>query len=190
MNESSVDRRILRTKKKLRTGLANLMQEKPLSEITIRELSAVSGVNRGTFYLHYSNIEDTVNDFYDDILFNLKSICDRHSNSQISSDPVLFFEEILQYFADNKDVCSFIFCPNTENVFLDKISSYLYDYFIERFKRKQGIAPINLKYAYTFMLSGTIGVIKSWYEEGMVISSNEIALLLKQLLRSSRQLLR
>ena len=50
------DRRIRKTRAQLRKGLAELMQEKSVSEITVKELVERVDINRSTFYLHYTDI--------------------------------------------------------------------------------------------------------------------------------------
>ena len=56
--EKTVDRRVRKTKNQLRQGLARLMLEKSLKEITVKELTDLVDMNRGTFYLHYRDIYD------------------------------------------------------------------------------------------------------------------------------------
>ena len=57
MTAPKTDRRILRTRALLRQGLAELMQEKSAGDITVKELVAHANVNRSTFYLHYTDID-------------------------------------------------------------------------------------------------------------------------------------
>ena len=57
MTAPKTDRRILRTRALLRQGLAELMQEKNAGDITVKELVAHANVNRSTFYLHYTDID-------------------------------------------------------------------------------------------------------------------------------------
>ena len=52
------DRRVRRTKSRLRQALAQLLLEKDLSSITVRELTELADVNRGTFYTHYKDLYD------------------------------------------------------------------------------------------------------------------------------------
>lgn len=53
MNKSGDNNRSVRnTKRKLLTGLLSLMHEKTISSITVRELTELVDVNRGTFYFH------------------------------------------------------------------------------------------------------------------------------------------
>ena len=54
--EKKEDRRVRRTKKLLTHGLIQLMKEKQVQDITVRELADLVDVNRGTFYLYYRDI--------------------------------------------------------------------------------------------------------------------------------------
>ena len=58
--QKKVDRRVRKTKSQLRKGLARLMQEKSIGEITVKELVEEVDINRSTFYLHYSDIPTPV----------------------------------------------------------------------------------------------------------------------------------
>ncbi len=53
---AKVDRRVRKTKAQLREGLAHLMLEKSIKEITVKELVDEVDINRSTFYLHYADI--------------------------------------------------------------------------------------------------------------------------------------
>ena len=52
------DRRVRKTREQLRHGLAELLCEKSIREITVKELVERVDINRSTFYLHYSDIYD------------------------------------------------------------------------------------------------------------------------------------
>ena len=60
MAEKAVDSRVRRTKRLLKQGLTELMAQKSIKKITVRELSELVDINRGTFYLHYKDIYDLV----------------------------------------------------------------------------------------------------------------------------------
>lgn len=50
-----------RTKLWLSSALKKLSQQKPLKKITVTDLTNYSGVNRGTFYYHFKDIQDLIN---------------------------------------------------------------------------------------------------------------------------------
>lgn len=61
------DRRIAKTKAAIRTAFLNLLKNKPLEEITVTELAKEANLERKTFYLHYSNIREIVEEINGDV---------------------------------------------------------------------------------------------------------------------------
>lgn len=55
-----MDRRVKRTKKILYEALLTLMQNKAINKITVKELTELADINRKTFYLHYTDIFDMI----------------------------------------------------------------------------------------------------------------------------------
>ena len=53
-----MDRRVRKTRKALEEAFIALSLQKPLSQITVAELTDLADVGRGTFYLHYQDVGD------------------------------------------------------------------------------------------------------------------------------------
>ena len=71
MNKSGQENRSVRnTKRRLREGLLRLLEEKPINEISVKELTELVDVNRGTFYFHYQDIYDLLRDMEQDFFEN------------------------------------------------------------------------------------------------------------------------
>ena len=68
---AKVDRRVRKTKAQLREGLAHLMLEKSIKEITVKELVDKVDINRSTFYLHYSDIYQMLQKIEEEALENI-----------------------------------------------------------------------------------------------------------------------
>lgn len=56
--QGKTDLRIRRTRERLGAALIALLEDKPMDEVTIREVLDRAGVGRSTFYLHYRNKDD------------------------------------------------------------------------------------------------------------------------------------
>ena len=66
MNSKGEENRSVRlTRKRLSDALITLLMQKPVREITVRELTELANVSRGTFYFHYTDIYDLM-DHVDD----------------------------------------------------------------------------------------------------------------------------
>ncbi len=71
------DKRVIRTKKAIKAALFKLLETKELSSVTISELTAAANVNRRTFYTHYRNITDILDEVENDLVASLKSLADK-----------------------------------------------------------------------------------------------------------------
>lgn len=57
---SSTDPRVVRTRKLISDAFLDLLDNNSLNKITVSAISAKAGINRKTFYLHFSSVEDLV----------------------------------------------------------------------------------------------------------------------------------
>lgn len=92
-----MDRRIRKTRLLLRQGLSKLMLKKSIKEITVKELTELVDINRGTFYLHYKDIYDMVENIEAEIMEEFRVILDAHPTSQLQESPLFLFTEIYAY---------------------------------------------------------------------------------------------
>lgn len=67
----ATDRRVLRTKKNIRQTFLQLLSEKSLTQLTVKELSEQADINRKTFYMYYSNIEEILSELEDELVQKL-----------------------------------------------------------------------------------------------------------------------
>ena len=65
------DLRVVKTIVNLQDSLLQLLEQKELEKITISELCKLAKVNRGTFYLHFSSIEDLFAHYFQEITEDL-----------------------------------------------------------------------------------------------------------------------
>ena len=53
------------TKDAIKTTFMELLNRKPLNKITVREIVSGCGINRNTFYYHYTDIRTLVEEIFD-----------------------------------------------------------------------------------------------------------------------------
>ena len=53
-----MDRRVRKTRALLLQGLVKMMENHDTQDISVKELTELVDINRGTFYLHYDDIYD------------------------------------------------------------------------------------------------------------------------------------
>lgn len=72
MKTLSTDPRAIRTRQALRDSLMQTVIIKPFREITINDIATSANVNRATFYLHYEDKYDLLQDCADTLLLEIR----------------------------------------------------------------------------------------------------------------------
>ena len=123
MSEASkkVDRRIRKTKKLLINSLAALLEEKPLKNITVRELAELSDINRGTFYLHYRDVYDMVDKLETEAFERFNEIVSNYEPSYEQETFLTFLTELFEFLADNSLLAKSLIGKNGDAAFVDKL---------------------------------------------------------------------
>ena len=160
--KEKTDRRIRKTKAQLRAGLAKLMQEKSIKEITVKELVEEVDINRSTFYLHYTDIFNMLSTIEEELLEEIRQTIQNHPVSPFNESSFPFIEDIFQILAENKDICSALLGPNGDIAFIHRIENLISTHSLNVLRRTFPDTIEDLKYSYSFCLSGCIGLVKTW----------------------------
>jgi len=67
-NSNRIDRRTIYTVNVIKDSFLELIQDKPYSKISIKEICKVADISRSTFYLHFKSIHDVLNAILDDAI--------------------------------------------------------------------------------------------------------------------------
>ncbi|MCI8646852.1 MAG: TetR/AcrR family transcriptional regulator [Firmicutes bacterium] len=183
MERKKTDRRVRKTKHQLRQGLAKLMLEKSIKEITVKELTQLVDVNRGTFYLHYKDIYDMVDQLENEIMTEfralLETVPDQEASRQHQLPSILpLFTSIYTYLAENADLCAVFLGENGDIAFVEKIKGLVRDSCFRTWAAwYPDVEPQRFEWFYAFVVGGHIGLIQNWLSTGMKESPEEIAAL-------------
>ena len=70
-NPKKEDARVVRTKNELRSGLFRLLRDRPLEKVSVKEICAETGINKMTFYKHYGDKYDLLDDCIKNVVLNI-----------------------------------------------------------------------------------------------------------------------
>lgn len=94
------ERRKLRTRKKLKEATLALVLEKGFDNITIQEVVDLADLGRGTFYIHYHDLQDILWDIIQDGL--KESLLDGKVRSQESNRPPGYLGYLITFETANR----------------------------------------------------------------------------------------
>lgn len=198
MNEERVfsDRRVKKTKKAIQNALLKLMDRKNISDITIIELTREADVNRKTFYNHYSDIYQVMDEIEDNIVDNLNGllvdcIAKSHVNmaqfevsskmtkgqEQLSKLILPFFENMINELRYNPELFKLVMYFGGHSKLIKKIVKKEKMTLIACAGSSEKSMPW-MDFYLTFMMEGMLATIFLWKEMDYPVSDDEIAVFL------------
>ena len=162
--EKTEDRRIRKTKKQIRLGLARMLMVKDYNTITVKELVEAADINRSTFYLHYRNVEVLMLTVEEEVSADIKQIFSSENDFiPIKSSRVI--QKLFHYINDNQEIVRAFLGPNGQKSFLDNLYQIILDEYRQALNQNENAYSDDFELAFSFCFNGTIGIIKEWLNQ-------------------------
>lgn len=182
MREATMDRRIRKTKQQLRQSLTTLLKQKRVQDITVRELAELADINRGTFYLHYRDVFDLLNQIEEELLGELESVLEKYQPGSILPNTVQIFKDVYELVQKNSEIVGILMGDHGEWNFVNRLNQLLRAKcqrdWSEHFRAEN---PELFDTYYAFIISGCMGLVQYWLENGMKETPGELAELTGQM---------
>ncbi len=163
-----MDKRIEKTKRKLKTALIALLEKESLNDITVYALCQEAKVNRSTFYVHYSNVIECFDEIADDILSEMAQELVNAPKENVE----VFMEVYFNAARKNQAVFRAIHATNIHNPMIKKMIKIAENIFTD--------VPLEEDYyRYNFLFSGIYGMVAAWLERDCRESNEELIRVIK-----------
>lgn len=170
------NRRVAMTKRMLKDSLVELLKQKDIYHITIRELCLNADINRTTFYKYYSSQFELLNEMEDDIINVISTTINQN---------IRHFEQIVvlicKYFEDNLDFMRMLINNNIDNKFAQKMLSIDIVKYAFYKEAADMFTPSEIEYLYEFMQYGSFQMICHWLNKDNRESPQVLARLMKRI---------
>ncbi len=176
MKNVTNDHRTRVTKLLLRKAFMELLRQKPIQSISVKELCALAGVNRGTFYTHYADMYDLLRQIEDEMQADFDRALAPLMAENKPFHPVEISTEIFQCLKDNSDLCTVTLSDYGDKNFALRLINLGRERCMDTYlKYFTGASPKQIEYFYAFVSAGCIGLLRKWLDDGMTSSAQEIA---------------
>ena len=105
MNQGQTDRRVRRTRTRLQQAMLELLQEKDARSITVRELTQRADVNRGTFYAHYKDVFDLLDQMEAELFERLSSLLSSYAPEDLQKGLTPLLTDVFRCFCPWTSSC-------------------------------------------------------------------------------------
>ena len=181
--EKKVDRRVRRTKERLKQAMTELLQERSIREITVRELTERADVNRGTFYAHYADLYDMLEQMENELLGEFEALLDRHAPDDLTQDLSPLLSDVFCFVEGNRTLMPVFLGQQTADRFLRRFSQVIYDRCLRAWAGLYPLGDVSgPNYYLEFEVSGTVNLVRTWARRGFQESPEAMAKLAGRLI--------
>ena len=178
------DRRVRRTKKLLTQALTELLQKKQVNEITVKELTELADMNRGTFYMYYKDIFDMLEKIEDELFQKLDVIAQSHEHGDPTQQVKPILLDLFRFIEENQEMCRVLLSPNGDMNFLHRLYEAIRERSLEIWKDQMGsLGEKEFDYRYSFVIFGCAGMIRAWVNRSCQETDMQMAELADRMIR-------
>lgn len=170
------DRRIAKSRKAIQTAFLDMLLDVGFDAITIKDMTEKADISRKTFYLHYLDKYDLLNEIVDEMIRDLTDLCDKKKDMGFVEGTVMWFG----YFEEHKPFFTALFSTESTISFRNR----LLDFIMEQLNNKLEGVPVqkNTEVLRKFLGMAVLGVIESYVLNQFHVGINEIATQVGELL--------
>lgn len=178
------DQRVRLTENMIKKAFTELLKQKPIQRISIKELCEKADVSRGTFYSHYTDIYDLLGKMEGDMLREFVRIMDLQLKKETREmTPLKVTTGIFQCIKENADLCTVTLGPYGDKEFAAKLIQIGQERCLETYLCYfEGASQKQIELYYAFVSAGCIAILEKWMAEDMVSSAEEMALLTEDIM--------
>ncbi|WP_455543658.1 TetR/AcrR family transcriptional regulator [Intestinibacter sp.] len=172
------DLRFSRTHDMIKNAFFELMDSVGFEKITVMNLTKKAMISRTTFYLHYKDKYDLLEQLENEILDGIKSIAvdfpldELAKNGLVEGKPIDQLRKVYEYVYENKQFFKLMMCNNRDTSFLYKLSESLRLTFPLTLNSDRLTIPKH--YALSLVVGVQTSIISEWIKSGMKETPEEM----------------
>jgi len=163
MQKRKTDKRTVSTEKLIKKTLKKMVCQMNYEELTIKELTANASINRKTFYLHYTSLDELFKEVSDEVAVEFEKLYlqREYSSNQIDySNIISNFKKLIQ---QDQKFHQQLFCNESYSRIFTYICHQTTDFFKNRLKEDNNYLPIDVDITISFLVSGLFTVFRDYY---------------------------
>lgn len=158
----------------LKQSLMDLLKERQITAITVKEICEGADINRSTFYAHYADQYDLLEQIESEIIEDMHMYLSSY-NFEREDEALQMTEKLIEYFATKKEECQTLFHDHSHSSFEQKVQNIAQRFIIKNWLEAGQFDEDTSRYLSSFIISGSIEVMKAWLYNNMNKTPKEMA---------------
>lgn len=161
--DKKIDRRVVKTKKAIYSAFAQLLLEKDVNAITIKDIADRADINRKTFYNYYAGIYELIEEIENKILYSFEQALMDVNIADALHNPNRLFNELTEIINQDIDFYGHLMRMENNSSLVVKLVGALKTKAKEIISKQTRLAPQMLDIVLDFVVSGMMKVYQNWF---------------------------
>lgn len=177
MKSDTDDQRVRITKMLIREAFLKLLSVKPVSRISVSELCTAAQINRGTFYVHYLDIYDLMEQIEIDLLEAVEqSLMEILKDESKLRDATSMCTAIFSVLENNVELATILLGSYGNSETVDRFTELGKKFYMAAYKKYYPkVNSDQLEALYTFISAGCISLLRRWLLGDKSVSIEHVA---------------
>lgn len=123
--EKTAGRKALKTKRKLKAALIELLKTKNINHLTVKELVEKADISRSTFYSHYDDIYSVLQEIEDEVIAEISEVIQADFESSLQMSPFIVMCSSITYVNENIELFKYFISSAGSATFTEKLKKQL-----------------------------------------------------------------
>ncbi len=180
--EKKTDRRVKRTRNAIKSAFIELLKKKDFESITINDIVSRIDISRGTFYLHYLDkydlLEQMQAEFLENISQNLDAFSQKAKDKDLDEAEALkqYLHWLISMYEENADLMRLYLQMDGEFSLIDKLQKMLEENMVHSFYPSLDLnnSKIPTPYLNAYLFAGDMYIVIEWLKRGCVEPADDI----------------
>ena len=167
------------TKQNLIDAFWVLYCQKPLAQITVKEIVARAGYNRSTFYEYFPDVAAVLSAIENALIPTIDTLPPFVGESYSIGMPIAQF---MQLYQQNAKFYMILLGENGDPAFVTKLKNSIKPTILHLYQTHTEYDELHRDFVVEFMLSALIGVMSYWFRQQQPLSQTQLLALMHQLM--------
>jgi AcrR family transcriptional regulator len=179
------DRRTFKTEKAIKEAFLSLLKTKDPNKISVTQIVNIANIGRGTFYLHYLDVLDLYEKVINEYFKKIELFFDNAFPTTNTENLKKLMRNIITFISENKDFFLCLLRLEGSEKTISKLKAIFNEKILQetiKLSANKNIETEYLNIENIFVVSGIVGVIEGWLNDGLIMQNEKIINILHKII--------
>lgn len=163
----------IRSRKLINNALADLLQEKSLDKITVTDVVRKAEINRGTFYAHYADISDVINNLIEQTFLRIRDVISEKPED-LTDVPKVLLLQVQRILEEDMDFYQKLLGSNVSALMQERLVDFVLEYLFEHEEEFSFGNHEQYLLVIRFCAGGLTNLYRDWFAGKLPITLDEL----------------